>query len=44
MIELRDNRDLDKGSGHGGRRKWERIDVGAGVDQNCGTGQVPCSC
>ena len=40
VIELRDDSDLDKGSSHGGRRKWRRIDVGAEFDQNCGRGGV----
>ena len=40
VIELRDDSDLDKGSSHGERRKWRRIDVGAEFDQNCGRGGV----
>ena len=40
VVELRDDSDLEKGSSHGGRIKWRRIDVGAEFDQNCGRGSV----
>ena len=36
VVELRDDSDLEKGSSHGGRIKWRRLEVGAEFDQNCG--------